>query len=192
VSESLVLPRADGRRPSTVIGLFGNQPLVAIAAAAGLAAATVVLVHPLANALAFAAIQVLLVAIAATDLAERRIPNVLVAAVVLISLGCRAVSEPSLLVEISIAGALAFAGALLLANFARGGLGMGDVKLIGALGFLLGSQIFEALLLGTATGAIAAILIMARRGRRATFAYGPYLALGAAVGILLLDAPPLL
>jgi leader peptidase (prepilin peptidase)/N-methyltransferase len=192
VSESLVLPRADGRRPSAVTGLFGNHPLVALAAAAGLAGATIALVHPLGNALAFAAIQVLLVAIAATDLAERRIPNALVAAVVLVSLGCRAVSEPSLLVESSIAGALAFVAALLLANFARGGLGMGDVKLIGAMGFVLGSQIFEALFIGTAAGAVAAILIMARHGRRATFAYGPYLALGAALAVLFLDVPPLL
>jgi leader peptidase (prepilin peptidase)/N-methyltransferase len=85
--------------------------------------------------------------------------------------------------------------ALLLAYVARGGLGMGDVKLAGALGFLLGKAVFVALLFGTVAGAAVALAILIRRGaagRRTTLAYGPYLALGGVLAILAFSPPPLI
>jgi leader peptidase (prepilin peptidase)/N-methyltransferase len=97
-------------------------------------------------------------------------------------------------VESVVVGLAVFVVALCLAYFARGGLGMGDVKLAGALGLVLGKVVFLALVVGTLGGAAAAIAILIRRGaagRRTTIAYGPYLALGAVLAILLFEPPPL-
>jgi leader peptidase (prepilin peptidase)/N-methyltransferase len=129
------------------------------------------------------------------DFATRRIPNELVAALTAIGIVPRAVAERSSLVESLVAGIAVLGVALLLANLARGGLGMGDVKLAGALGFLLGKAVFVALLFGTVAGAAVALAILIRRGaagRRTTLAYGPYLALGGVLAILAFSPPPLI
>ena len=62
-------------------------------------------------------------------------------------------------------------------------LGFGDVKLAAFMGFLLGwPAIVDAVFIGVLVGAIAAIAVgIWHRSLRATFAYGPYLALGALV-----------
>jgi leader peptidase (prepilin peptidase)/N-methyltransferase len=178
--------------PRARLGRAG--PAIALGTAAVLVGLTFLTVHPLANAASYAAVQMLLVAVAAVDLATRRIPNVLVAGLAAVALVPRAAAERSLLVESLVAGAAVFAVALLLAYLARGGLGMGDVKLAGALGLVLGKVVLLALVVGTLAGAAGAIAILIRRGRagrRATIAYGPYLALGGALAVLLFDPPPL-
>jgi leader peptidase (prepilin peptidase)/N-methyltransferase len=60
-------------------------------------------------------------------------------------------------------------------------LGFGDVKLAAFMGFLLGwPAIVDAVFLGVLVGAIAAIAVgVWHRSLKATFAYGPYLAMGA-------------
>jgi leader peptidase (prepilin peptidase) / N-methyltransferase len=171
-----------------------TERAIAFTAAVVLAGLTFVTVHPVANAAVYAVAQVLLVRIAAVDFATRRIPNQLVAALAAIALVARAIAERSSLVESVVAGIAVFAVALLLANLARGGLGMGDVKLAGALGFLLGKAVFVALLFGTVAGALIALAILIRQGaagRRTTLAYGPYLALGGVLAILAFGPPPL-
>jgi len=62
-------------------------------------------------------------------------------------------------------------------------LGFGDVKLAAFMGFLLGwPAINSAVFLGVFVGAAAAIVVAVwRRSLKATFAYGPYLAIGALV-----------
>jgi len=62
-------------------------------------------------------------------------------------------------------------------------LGFGDVKLAAFMGFLLGwPAIVDAVFLGVVVGALAAIGVgIWHRSMRATFAYGPYLAIGALV-----------
>lgn len=62
-------------------------------------------------------------------------------------------------------------------------LGFGDVKLAAFMGFLLGwPAIVDACFIGVAVGAVAAVGVgIWKRSMRATFAYGPYLALGALV-----------
>ena len=69
----------------------------------------------------------------------------------------------------------------------RGRMGMGDVKLGALSGVVLGiagAPLF--VLLGTAAGALAGgFLLLRGAGRRATFAYGPSLAAGAALAVLL-------
>jgi len=62
-------------------------------------------------------------------------------------------------------------------------LGFGDVKLAAFMGFLLGwPAIVDAVFIGVLVGAIAAIAVgVWHRSLKATFAYGPYLAIGALV-----------
>ncbi len=77
---------------------------------------------------------------------------------------------------------------LVLALIQRRGMGMGDVKLAGMIGLLLGyPEVLNALLLGILLGGIvAAGLLIARRvSRRGTIAYAPFLSAGAIVTLLL-------
>ena len=62
-------------------------------------------------------------------------------------------------------------------------LGFGDVKLAAFMGFLLGwPAIVDACFIGVVLGAVAAIGVgIWHRSLKATFAYGPYLAMGALV-----------
>jgi leader peptidase (prepilin peptidase)/N-methyltransferase len=146
-----------------------------------------------ADGLVWSMAQVLLGFVAAWDVVTRRILNVVVlpAAVVVVLL--RAVFAPSGLTESLVAGVVAFAVFLVLSIVVQGGLGMGDVKLAGLIGLLLGNAAFGALLTGCVAGGIAAAVLVAtgRKGRKSTFAYGPYLALGGAVWIIVGHPPPL-
>jgi leader peptidase (prepilin peptidase)/N-methyltransferase len=146
-----------------------------------------------ANAALWALVQVALVALATIDLATRRLPNVITLPVAVLALVLRGAAERPHLTEVAIAGVAAFVAFYVIAFIARGGFGMGDVKLTAMLGFLLGSKVVSALVLGILAGGLwAAILLAARRGGlRSSFAYGPYLCLGAAVAILLSNPPPL-
>jgi leader peptidase (prepilin peptidase)/N-methyltransferase len=165
----------------------------AVVVAAGLVAVTLVRYGPGWNGAAWSAVQVALVALAWVALRERRLPNAIVVPLGAAAIVLRAAFEHDALVEILVAGAIAFAVFLVLAVATRGGLGMGDVKLAAAEGLLFGKAAVEALLLGVVLGGVAAALLLVtqRAGRRATYAYGPYLTLGAAIAILAFRLPPL-
>lgn len=145
-----------------------------------------------ADGLAWASVMGLLVFIAVFDIATRRIPNRVTVPAAAAVLVLRAGFEPSTLGKAALAGAIAFGALLLLAVLTRGGLGMGDVKLAALLGLMLGATVLPALLIGTIAGGIAAAAVLiARRRRGDTIAYGPYLCFGAAIAILALQPPPL-
>jgi leader peptidase (prepilin peptidase)/N-methyltransferase len=170
-----------------------TPPAWAVLAAAALAIGTVLHLNWSANAFAWAAVQVVLVGIAAYDLVNRRIKNAVTLPVALLALLLRAAFERSDFVEVLVAGLVAFLAFFALAVFLRGGLGMGDVKLAGMLGFLLGGKVITALFIGAIAGGIAAGFVLARStGRGTTMAYGPYLAFGAVVAILISDPPHLI
>ena len=86
-----------------------------------------------------------------------------------------------------IAGAAA-GGFLLIAALAYpGGMGMGDVKLAGMMGLFLGSAVAPALLVALISGTAVGVVIIARKGaaagRKTAVPFGPFLALGAVVGV---------
>ncbi len=164
-------------------------PLVAIA----LVVATFARFGFRADAAAFAAVQVVLVALAVIDLATRRLPNRLTVPTSLAAVGLRALFERPALGGALVAGVAALLVFGLLSLLLRGGLGMGDVKLAGMLGFVLGSTVVSALVLGILAGGVAsALLLLAKRaGWSSAIAYGPYLALGGAVAIIALHPPAL-
>lgn len=90
-----------------------------------------------------------------------------------------------------LAAAVTGAAAFLLALLApRGGLGFGDVKLLGVLGLFLGWLGWGVLVVGVAAGftlgAVAALAMLASRraGLRDHLAFGPWLIAGALVGVV--------
>jgi len=172
-----------------------SSRLIAPAAvvAAALAAVTFVHLGRDANAALWATTQVVLVALAAIDIATRRLPNAITLPVAAAALVLRAAAERSSLAEVAIAGAAAFAVFYAIAVVARGGFGMGDVKLAGMLGFLLGRDVVPALAIGVGAAGLWALgLVLTRRaGLRSTLAYGPFLCLGGAAAILFWSPPAL-
>ena len=90
---------------------------------------------------------------------------------------------------VAVFGGFALVGRLVLRGEA---LGMGDVKLAGFIGLALGVQgTVAALVLGVLlAGVVAAVLLVARvRSLRDTIAYGPFLAIGALLGLFLTALP---
>ena len=134
-----------------------------------------------------------LVAISATDLEHRIIPNRLVvpgAAAVLVA---QTALHPS--PEWAIAGFGAFAFLLVAALAYPAGMGMGDVKLALFMGVMLGRTVPVALMLGMLAALLPGLWLLARHGREARklgIPFGPFLALGAVVALFwgdrLLDA----
>ena len=129
-----------------------------------------------------------LVPLALIDLDTRLLPNkiTLPAAVVAVVLGT--LLDPSGEVARLVAGAAAGGFFLLAALAYPRGMGMGDVKLAGVLGLFLGRDVAAALLIGLVAGVVAGIAIMLRKGvaegRKTAVAFGPFLALGGFVALL--------
>ena len=131
-----------------------------------------------------------LAAITLTDLEQRIIPNKILLVAALLCVAIAAPTDPSGLPERFIATAAA-GGILFLVVLAYPkGLGLGDVKLAATMGLFLGRAvapaIFVALLVGTAVG----LTLIARHGsaaRKMAIPFGPFLALGGVVGMLVGD-----
>jgi prepilin peptidase CpaA len=99
------------------------------------------------------------------DLRSRRIPNLLSVSAALagVVLNAGEFGARGLLYS---AGGLAATISLLLVPFALGGIGGGDVKMMGAVGALLGPRSsLVALGIGTVLGGVTAALHLARHGR---------------------------
>ena len=127
-------------------------------------------------------LTILLGVIALVDYAVLRIPNAMII-LLLLWAGIQTVwlGQPS--PSSALLGCLTGgAGFLFLAILGRGALGMGDVKLAGAIGALFGfPDALYALFWGVMLGGVAALyLLIARKaGLKSAFAYAPYLAAGA-------------
>jgi leader peptidase (prepilin peptidase)/N-methyltransferase len=141
--------------------------------------------------LLFAATTMVLVL---TDLDHKRIPNRIlypatVAGVLLLTAGAAAEGTLTELPRALAGGGIYFGLLLVIALAARGGFGMGDVKLAVLLGFFLAYQswkvlwagVFLAFLIG---GLVSLLLLVTRRkGRKDAIPFGPPLILGAWVAI---------
>lgn len=116
------------------------------------------------------------------DYAVHRIPNAMVIVLLIWAAGQMLwIGQPtprSVLLGITVGGGVF----MLLAIIGRGALGMGDVKFVAAEGAILGYPlILHGMFWGIMFGGLAAVLLLVTRraGRKDSFAYGPYLALGA-------------
>ena len=131
------------------------------------------------------------VALAVIDLDCLRLPDRLTLPSLPVGLGLLALGgDGDALLRAVLAAAAAAAGALLLALVAPGGgLGFGDVKLLGVLGLFLGWLGWGVLVLGVAfgftLGAVVAIGMLASRraGLRDHLAFGPWLIAGALAAV---------
>jgi leader peptidase (prepilin peptidase)/N-methyltransferase len=66
-------------------------------------------------------------------------------------------------------------------------MGMGDVKLAGAMGIYLGTAVIPAFLIAFLSGSVVGLAIIAREGaagRKKAVPFGIFLALGGIVGVL--------
>lgn len=123
-----------------------------------------------------------LLAVLVIDLETRRVLNVMTAPAALAALACSFLPGTPTPLAALLGGALGLGIFLILALVSRGSLGMGDVKLAGVIGLMIGyPDVSATLILGVLLGGVAALylLIVRRAGRKATMAYAPYLSLGA-------------
>jgi leader peptidase (prepilin peptidase) / N-methyltransferase len=128
-----------------------------------------------------------LIAVAAIDLEHRIVPNTLVAPAAAWAVVGGVAIDAAGLPELLAGGGGAFAGMLLVALAYPAGMGMGDVKLAGAMGLYLGVSIVPALLAGFLAGTLVGLAIIAREGagaRKKGIPFAPFLALGGLVGLL--------
>jgi leader peptidase (prepilin peptidase) / N-methyltransferase len=162
-------------------------------ATAGLVAACFVVFGLSGEAVVSAFFCAVLVAITATDITHRIVPNRIVlpaAAVVLIAQTALFPSPEWTL------GAVGAAGFLLVAAIAYpAGMGMGDVKLALLLGAMLGRLVGVGLMLGMFAALVPSAVLFARHGaaaRKMGIPFAPFLAFGAVVALFvgkpLLDA----
>ena len=125
-----------------------------------------------------------LVAVSATDLRARIIPNVIVLPATVIVLVAMTVSDPS---PQWIVGALGASGFLLAAVIAYPkGMGLGDVKLALLMGAALGWYVPVALFLGMILALVPSVVLLARHGaaaRKMAIPFGPFLALGSVIAL---------
>jgi leader peptidase (prepilin peptidase)/N-methyltransferase len=132
------------------------------------------------------------VTLAVIDLDCQRLPDRLTLPSYPIGLALLALpGDGDALLRAAIATAVTAGAALLLALLAPGGgLGLGDVKLLGVLGLFLGwlgwGELALGVALGFAFGALAAIglLVLRRAGLKDHLAFGPWLIAGALVAVV--------
>jgi leader peptidase (prepilin peptidase)/N-methyltransferase len=125
-----------------------------------------------------------LVAVTATDLTHRIIPNRIVLPAAAVILVAQTALEPSPQWTLGALGAAGFLFAAVLAYPA--GMGMGDVKLALVMGAALGKTVPVALMLGMLSALVPAAILLARHGsaaRKMGIPFGPFLALGSAVAL---------
>lgn len=132
-----------------------------------------------------------LVPITLIDLDHRLIPNRITLPAAAAALAAGLALDVGFVPEQLIAGTAAFAFFFLAAWLHPRGMGMGDVKLAGVLGLCLGRAaapaIFFALIAGVLAGIAVIVHLGAARGRRTAVPFGPFLALGAIVALLVGD-----
>ena len=131
-----------------------------------------------------------LLAITLTDLERRVIPNKILLVGAILAVAIAAIGDPSSLPERAIAAA-AGGGVLFLVVLAYPkGMGLGDVKLTAVMGLFLGRNLAPAVLVALLVGSVVGLGMIARHGasaRKQAIPFGPFLALGGVVGLLVGD-----
>jgi leader peptidase (prepilin peptidase)/N-methyltransferase len=128
-----------------------------------------------------------LIALAAIDFDHRLLPNRIVYPLAGWGLIGTLLVDRADLVENIAAGAGAFTFLLVAVIVYPRGMGMGDVKLSGAMGLYLGLSVIPALLVAFLSGSVVGLTMIAREGasaRKKAVPFGVFLALGGIVAVL--------
>jgi leader peptidase (prepilin peptidase)/N-methyltransferase len=128
-----------------------------------------------------------LIALAGIDADHKLLPNKIVYPLAAWGVVAVLIAERGDFVEHMVAGAGAFLFLLLAVLAYPRGMGMGDVKLAGAMGVYLGVSVIPALLIAFLSGSVVGGVIIAREGaaaRKKAVPFGVFLALGGIVGVL--------
>jgi len=177
-----------GRCRSCGVRISPLYPAVEVATAA-LVAACFVAFGLSGKAVVAAFFCAVLVAITATDITHRIVPNRIVLPAALLVLLAQTALAPS--PEWAL-GAFGAAGFLFVAALAYpGGMGMGDVKLALLLGAMLGRNVTVGLMVGMIAGLVPSLVLVVRHGaaaRKMGIPFAPFLALGAVVALFAGDA----
>ena len=168
--------------------ISARYPIVE-AATAVLFAAVVAVHHADTAALVLGLVlMAFIVPIALIDLDHRIIPNRLTLPAAVLALVLGTALDPGGELERLIAGAAAATLLGLPALVRPTGMGMGDAKLVGVMGLYLGAAVAPAFFVAFVVGTVVGIAIIARKGlavgRKTPVPFGPFLALGAVVGVL--------
>jgi leader peptidase (prepilin peptidase)/N-methyltransferase len=207
--ESLVRPRSRCPECGATIASYDNVPVLSWLLLRGRCRRCEAPISPryplveLLTALAFAAVVLVrgfdadlvlelplvaaLIALAGIDYDHKLLPNKIVYPLAAYGLIATLLVDQDDLVENLIAGAGAFAFLLAAVIAYPRGMGMGDVKLAGAMGLYLGLSVIPALLVAFLSGSIVGLFIIAREGaagRKKAVPFGVFLALGGIVGVL--------
>jgi leader peptidase (prepilin peptidase) / N-methyltransferase len=161
----------------------------AIEALTAVLAVAVVLVRHSVHDIALGLVLVtVLMPVALIDLEHRIIPNKITGPAALAAVAIGAVTQPGGVPEQLIAGAAAGGFLLLFALAYPRGMGMGDVKLAAVLGLFLGRSVGVAVMVAVLVGSLVGAGIMAHqgveKGRKTAVPFGPFLALGGVVALL--------
>jgi|SRR5579884_139187 len=125
-----------------------------------------------------------LVAVSATDVEHRIIPNRIVVPAGLLVLAANTALHPGPRWAIAAFAASGFLFAAALAYPA--GMGMGDVKLAFLMGAALGTSVAPAMFIGMVSALVPGLYLIARHGTKARkmgVPFGPFLALGSVVAL---------
>lgn len=164
-----------------------RYPLTELTVGALYAATVIVYRHDAAEAAIGLVFVAMLAVVTLTDLERRIIPNKVLIAGAVICLAIAIPTDPGGVPERLIAAAASGALFFLVVLAYPRGMGLGDAKLAATMGLFLGRAVAPAILVGLLAGSLVGLVLIARHGQRArkmAIPFGPFLALGGVVGLL--------
>jgi len=164
-----------------------RYPLTELAVGALYVATVLVYRHDAAEAVIGLVFIALLAIVTLTDLEQRIIPNKVLIAGALLCLAIAVPTDPAGVPERLIAAAAAGGLFFLVALAYPAGMGLGDVKLAATMGLFLGRAVAPAILAALFAGSLIGLVLITRHGtgaRKMAIPFGPFLALGGIVGLL--------
>lgn len=150
--------------------------------------------------LTYCALFAVLLALSLIDIAEHRLPDAIVIPSIVVGIalvvGSSFVDADPDRIRFALVGAAVAFGVLLVAHLVSPrGMGFGDVKLAVLLGLAVGWQastvadslllVLWMLLFGFGVGTVAGLTLLVVRGRNRPFPFGPFLAIGTVLTIVL-------